>query len=75
MTRKEAQNALLESLKNNGKDWDDVVLISPRKGKDSWTKREMYEAIIEDRDLDGCPDSNPIDSLLRFDKWKKNGRK
>ena len=75
MTRKEAQKILLKSMDNDGHDWNDVVLASPRKGKNSWTKREMYDAILDDRDLDGMANSNPIDSLLRYEEWKKNRRK
>ena len=74
MTRKEAQKILLKSLDNDGKKWDDVVFSAIKKGKNSWTKREVYDAILEDRSVDGIA-YNPIDSLLRFEEWKKNGRK
>ena len=74
MTRKEAQRILLNSLENDGKGWDDIVFSAVKKGKNSWTKREVYDAVAEDRSVEG--DSyNPIDSLLRFEEWKKNGRK
>ena len=74
MTRAEAQRVLLKSLDNDGKEWDDIVFSAVKKGKNSWTKREVYDAVVEDRSVEG--DSyNPIDSLLRFEEWKKNGRK
>lgn len=74
MTRKEAQRILLNSFENDGKRWDDIVFSAVKKGKNSWTKREVYDAVVEDRSVEG--DSyNPIDSLLRFEEWKKNGRK
>lgn len=74
MTRAEAQRVLLKSLDNDGKEWDDIVFSAVKKGKNSWTKREVYDAILNDRSVEG-DDYNPIDSLLRFEEWKKNGRK
>ena len=75
MTRKEAREILLNSLNNDGKEWDSVVYyIAKNGGKYSWTKREVYDAVLEDRRVDGGS-YNPIDSLLRFEEWKKNGRK
>jgi len=74
MTRKEAQGILLNSLENDGKGWDDIVFSAVKKGKNSWTKREVYDAVVEDRSVEG-DNYNPIDSLLRFEEWKKNGRK
>ncbi len=71
MTRKEAQNILLNSLNSDGKDWNHVVLSSAKKGKNSWTKKEVYDAVVADCSLEGS-DYNPIDSLLRFEEWKKN---
>ena len=75
MTRTEAQNILLKSFDHDGKEWDEVVLASPKKGKNSWTKREVYNAVLNDCSIEGMEDCNPIDSLLRFEEWKKNGRK
>ena len=74
MTRAEAQNILLKSFDHDGKEWDDVVLTAIRKGKNAWTKREVYNAVLNDCSIEGM-DYNPIDSLLRFEEWKKNGRK
>ncbi len=74
MTRKEAQGILLNSFENDGKGWDDIVFSAVKKGKNSWTKREVYDAILNDKSVEG-DDYNPIDSLLRFEEWKKNGRK
>lgn len=71
MTRKEAQNILLNSLNNDGKKWDDVVyFIAKSSGKYSWTKKEVYDAVLEDRCVEGGT-FNPIDSLLRFEEWKR----
>lgn len=74
MTREEAKKILLKSLDNDGKDWNDIVFSAVKKGKNSWTKREVYDAILNDKSVEG-DDYNPIDSLLRFEEWKKNGRK
>ena len=74
MTRAEAQRVLLKSLDNDGKEWDDIVFSAVKKGKNSWTKREVYNAVLYDESVEGM-DYNPIDSLLRFEEWKKNGRK
>lgn len=74
MTREEAKKILLKSLDNDGKDWNDIVFSAIKKGKSSWTKREVYNAVFYDESVKGM-DYNPIDSLLRFEEWKKNGRK
>jgi len=70
MTRAEARKILLNSLDNDGKEWNDIVFAAVKKGKNQWTKREVYDAIMEDRSVEG-DDYNPIDSLLRYEKWKK----
>ena len=61
-------------MDNDGYDWKDVVLAAPKKGKNSWTKREVYNAVLYDESVEGM-NYNPIDSLLRYEKWKKNRRK
>lgn len=73
MTRKEAQEILLKSVeKEIAKHGEDALAVAmPRKGKNSWTWKEYKEAVINDTDLEGCEYSNPIDSVLRLDKWKK----
>ena len=70
MNRIEAKQVLLNSMENDGHEWNDVVLASPKKGKCSWTKREVYDAIMEDRCVEGS-DYNPIDSYLHYLKWKE----
>ena len=56
-------------MENDGHEWGEVVLASPKKGKNSWTKKEVYDAILEDRSVEGM-DYNPIDSYLNYIKWK-----
>ena len=70
MTRAEARKILLNSLDNDGKGWNEIVFAAVKKGKNQWTKREVYDAIMEDRSVEG-DNYNPIDSLLRYEKWKK----
>jgi len=79
ITREEAQKQLLDQLAfqvaTEGKSWDDVCVISPRKGKSSWTYREWYDAVKEDRNpvgFDEDEDQNPIDSYLRYLEYKKH---
>ena len=52
MTREEAKKILLKSLDNDGKGWDDIVFSAVKKGKNSWTKREVYDAVVEDRSVE-----------------------
>ena len=76
-TRKEIQHELLESIlkemRENNKQWDDVAVISPKKGKDSWTYREVYMSIQEDKCLEDS-DNNIIDSTIRYYKWKEENK-
>lgn len=73
ITREQAQKELLEALENQvigGKEWDEVAVISPKKGKSSWTFREMYDAIAKDEAPEEYGE-NPIDSLLHYYEWKE----
>lgn len=70
ISREQAKQILLSSLENDGHKWDDIVLSSPRKGKNSWTKREMYDAIMNDCSVEDM-NYNPIDSYLHYLKWKE----
>lgn len=74
MTREQAKEVALKSTKNDmerlGKTLDDVCIMSPRIGKDNWTFREVIDAIEKDANLEDCEDSNPIDSILRYDKYR-----
>lgn len=76
-TRKEIQHELLKSIlkemRENNKQWDDVAVISPKKGKDSWTYREVYMSIQEDKCLEDS-DNNMIDSMIRYYKWKEENK-
>ena len=74
MLRTKAQQILLKSMENDGHEWGEVVLASPKKGKNSWTKKEVYDAILEDRSVEGM-DYNPIDSYLNYIKWKEENSK
>ena len=76
-TRKEIQHELLESILNdmrkNNKQWNDVAVISPKKGKDSWTYREVYTSIQQDKCLEDS-DNNMIDSMISYYKWKEENK-
>lgn len=78
MTRKEAQDLCLkwleENMEKNDRTLDDICLMSPRIGKDSWTYREYKEAVVNDKPLCGLEDETsetPIDDILNFEKYKK----
>lgn len=73
MTREQAKYILLqdvdEEIRNNGE--DGIALMCPQPGKNSWTWKEYKEAVMNDTDLEGCEDSNPIDTLLDLENWRK----
>lgn len=77
-SRKEIQQELLVSIKNemvrNRKNWDDVAVISPKKGKNSWTYREVYDSVENDKCLEDT-DMNQIDSMIRYYEWKEKQKK
>ena len=71
--RAKAQQELLDGLNDaikSGKKWEDVAVISPKKGKNSWTFREMYDAIAKDVKPEEYS-TNPIDDLLHYYEWKE----
>ena len=71
--RAKAQQELLEGIDSqikSGKKWDDIAVISPKKGKNSWTFAEMYDAIAKDEEPENYG-GNPIDSLLHYYEWKE----
>ena len=76
ITRKQAQEICLKSLedemKKENKTLDDVFIMSPRKGKSSWTFREYKEAAVNDVPLcglEGETKETPIDGILRYEKY------
>lgn len=78
MTRKEAQNLCLkwleEDMEKNNRTLDDICVMSPHIGKDSWTYREYKEAVVNDKPLCGLENETtktPIDDILNFEKYKK----
>lgn len=77
-SRQEIQQELLIAIRNEmvrqRKNWDDVAVMSPRKGKNSWTYREVYNSIKNDECL---PESefNQIDSMIRYYEWKEKQKK
>ena len=76
-TRKEIQYELLDSILNdmykNNKKWDDIAVLSPKKGKNSWTYREVYISIQQDKCLEDR-DNNMIDSMIYYYKWKEKNK-
>ena len=72
MTRDEAKKIALDSINKeielHGE--DDIFMMSPMRGKNSWTLREAKESIMDDKCLENT-DCNLIDDTLKFYKWKK----
>ena len=70
MDREAAKKLLLKSvdkeIKKHGE--DAIAMMSPRRGKCSWTWKEYKEAIINDTSLAEI-DDNPIDDILNFNKY------
>ena len=54
MTRGEAKQIALDAINKeielHGEDY--VYMMSPQKGKNSWTLREAKESILEDKELE-----------------------
>ena len=77
-TREEAQKELLDSIENyvnsGEKNWDDAAVVGLGKGKNSWTFREMYDAVAKDEEPEEFG-KNPIDTLLRYYEWKDKKNK
>lgn len=72
MTREQArQIALIETKKEIVEHGiDSIAVMAPKPGKNSWTWREMLEAIIEDKPLEDT-DYNYIDGILNLEQWIK----
>lgn len=73
LPRAKIQQELLEGIDNaikSGKNWEDIAVWSPKKGKNSWTFREMYDAISKDEEPEEYG-TNPIDTLICFYEWKE----
>ena len=60
-------------MHKNNKRWGDIAVLSPKKGKNSWTYREVYMSIQQDKCLEDS-DNNMIDSMIRYYKWKEKNK-
>ena len=71
ITREQAKEIGLKDVKRlmekDNKTLDDVCVMSPKIGKDSWTYREYIEALEQDKCLEDS-NMNPIDMLLNYEK-------
>ena len=82
ITRKQAQDFCLKSIedemKRENKTLDDICMMSPRRGKCSWTFREYKEATMEDKPLAGLENETtetPIDDILHYEEYlNKRGK-
>ena len=72
MTRDNAKKIALDSINKEIelRGEDSIFMMSPMRGKNSWTLREAKESIMEDKCLENT-DCNLIDDTLKFYKWKK----
>lgn len=70
MDRETAKKLLIKSVDKEIKKYGEnaIAIASPKKGKNSWTWKEYKEAIVNDTSLKEI-DYNPIDSILRLDKY------
>ena len=72
ITREQAKQITLLStkdlMKKDNKTLDDICIMSPCMGKDSWTYREFFEAVENDKCLDES-NINPIDTMLNYEKY------
>ena len=73
MTREQAKKYLLQyvedSISEHGE--NGIALLCPKIGKCSWSWKEYKEAVVNDTDLEDCENSNPIDGILKLDKYLK----
>lgn len=68
-------NSIKSMMANKNLDWDDVMLMSPRKGKSSWTCREIYTALENDTCLEGMSENYLDDSIRSYERlqeYRKN---
>ena len=75
MTREEAKKIVLdEVLKDIEKRGEDAIFCqAPQPGKNSWTLKEVLDAINEDKELENSG-LNPIDAMLDLDKYLKGNK-
>lgn len=67
-----ALDAINKEIELHGEDY--VYMMSPQKGKNSWTLREAKESILEDKELENSG-SNLVDGILNLDKYMKEQAK
>ena len=67
MTREEAKEIALrlvnESIKQHGE--DGIYMMCPKPGKNSWTYKEVKDAILEDKPLEDS-NNNIIDMVIEY---------
>lgn len=78
MTREEAKSLTLkwfeDDMRKNNRSMDDIFVMSPRRGKCSWTYAEYKDAVVNDKPLcglEGETTKTPIDDTLDFVKYCK----
>jgi hypothetical protein len=70
MDRETVKKILIKSIDKNIKKYGEnaIAMMSPRKGKSSWTWKEYKEAVINDTTLKEI-ENNPIDDVLNLNKY------
>lgn len=66
--KKIALDAINKEIEKHGEDY--VYLMSPQRGKNTWTLKEAKESIINDTTLENSK-YNIIDSIINFHEYKK----
>lgn len=66
--KKIALDAINKEIEKHGEDY--VYLMSPQRGKNTWTLKEAKESIINDTTLENSK-YNIIDGIINFHEYKK----
>ena len=70
MEREEAKRICMEwvdeQIAVHGKDL--IFLVSPKRGKNTWTLKEYRDAIINDAPMEGT-NTSPIDDFIKYRKY------
>lgn len=71
MKREQAQRYLLRDIEKHiiEEGESGIAMMAPQPGKNVWTWKEMKEAVLEDKELEGGG-GNPIDDLLKYEEYR-----
>lgn len=70
ISRKQAREMFLrdidKEIKEHGE--DAIAMMAPKPGKNTWTWKELKDAVLSDTELEGGG-GNPIDDVLALERY------